>query len=137
MVQGCHPHHIVSTCCLFEDFLFTFEPSQIFRLRKRFINGWLLRTNQMDWTLEITTHSVFQPIAQNMISKSNQKRLKVFIALHGKFVSHLLNVVPCKSQDLKRDDPWLKISFGLRLGSNYAFTCSFLHQKCWSLRVVR
>ena len=50
---------------------------------------------------------------------------KVFNAHEGKFGSQWLNVVPCKNRGLKLDDQQLRISIGLRLGTNIrvAHTC--------------
>ena len=71
------------------------------------------------------TQPVFVKTAQDLISKMDDKRSKVFNAHQGKFGSQWLNVVPCKNLGLKLDDQQLRISTGSRLGANIcvAHTC--------------
>ena len=71
------------------------------------------RTSQKNWT-----QPVYVKTAQDLISRMDDKRSKVFNAHQGKFGSQWLNVVPCKNLGLKLDDHRLRISIGLRLGAN-------------------
>ena len=81
--------------------------------------------SHLDGTHKIWTHPAYVKTAQDLISRMNDKRSKVFKAHQGKFVSQWLNAVPCKNLGLKYDDqqPWIPI--GLRLGANIcvAHTC--------------
>ena len=76
-------------------------------------------------TQKIWTQPVYVKTAQDLISRMDDKRSKVFNAHQGKFGSQGLNVVPCKNLGLKLDDQQLRISIGLRLGANIcvAHTC--------------
>ena len=79
-------------------------------------------TNEQESPLDGTQKNWTQPVyvktAQDLISRMDDKRSKVFNAHQGKFGSQWLNVVPCKNLGLKLDDQQLRISFGLRLGAN-------------------
>ena len=77
------------------------------------------------WNPENWTQPVFVKTAQDLISRMDDKRSKVFNALQGEFGSQWLNVVPCKNLGLKLHDQQLRISIGLRLGANIcvAHTC--------------
>ena len=93
------------------------------------LEKWLSSTNEQESPLDGTqknwTQPVFVKTAQDLISRMDDKRSKVFIYDQGKFGSHWLNVVPCKNLGLKLDDQQLRISIGLRLGANIcvAHTC--------------
>ena len=95
----------------FEDISFTEE------LEKR-----LSLTNEQESPLDGTQKNWTQPVyietAQDLISRMDDKRSKVFTAHQGKFGSQWLSVVPCKNLGLKLDDQQLRISIGLRLGAN-------------------
>ena len=86
-------------------------------------------TNEQESPLNGTQKNWTQPVyvktAQDLISRMDDKRSKVFNALQGKFESQWLNVVPCKNLGLNLDDLQLRISIGLRLGANLcvAHTC--------------
>ena len=103
---------------IFEDVSFT-----------KALEKWLSLTNEQESPLDGTqknwTQPVFVKTAQDLISRMDYKRSKVFNAHQGKFGSHWLNVVPCKNLGLKLDDQQLRISIGLRLGANICFghTC--------------
>ena len=71
-----------------------------------------------DGTQKNWTQSVFVKTAQDLISRMDDKRSKVFNAQQGKFGSQWLNVVPCKNLGLKLDDQQLRISVALRRGAN-------------------
>ena len=79
----------------------------------------------LDGTEKIWTKPVYVRTAQDLISRMDDKRSKVFNAHQGKFGSQWLNVVPCKNLGLKLDDQQHRISVGLRLGANIcvAHTC--------------
>ena len=80
----------------------------------------LLVGTQKNWT-----QPVYVKTAQDLISRMDDKRSKVFTAHQGKLGSQWLNVVPCKNLGLKLDDQQLRIPIGLRLGVNIcvAHTC--------------
>ena len=86
-------------------------------------------TNEQESPLDGTQKNWTQPVyvkpAQDMISRIDDKRSKVFNAHQGKSGSQWLNVVPCRDLGLKVDDQQLRISIGLRLGANIcvAHTC--------------
>ena len=86
------------------------------------LEKWLSLTNEQESPLDGTqknwTQPVFVKTAQDLISRLNDKRSKVFNAHQVKFGSQWLNVVPCKNLGLKLDDQQLRISIGLRLGAN-------------------
>ena len=89
---------------------------------------WLRLTNEQESPLvgtQKTGQKLFVKTAQEMISRMDDKRSKVFNALQGTFGSQRLNVVPCKNLVLKLDDQQHRISIGLRLGANIcvAHTC--------------
>ena len=94
--------------------------SMMIHLQKRLRNGCLTNEQEspLDGKQKKWTQPVFVITAQVLISKMDDKRLKVFNAHEGKFGSEWLNVVPCKNLDLKLDDQQLRISIGLRLGAN-------------------
>ena len=102
---------------IFEDVSFT-----------KALEKWLNLTNEQESSLEGTqknwTQSVYVKTAQDLISRMDDKRSKVFNA-QGKIGSQWLNVVPCKNLGLKVDDQQLRISVDLRLGANIcvALTC--------------
>ena len=83
------------------------------------------KESPLDGTQKNWTQPVFVKTAQNLISRMDDKRSKVFNAHQGTFGSRWLNVVPCKNLGLKLDDQQLRISIGLRLGANIcnAHTC--------------
>ena len=135
------------------DFLTTIfsEPFEDVSFTKA-LEKWLSLTNEQESPLDGTqknwTQPVYVKIAQDLISRMDGKRSKVFNAHQGMFGPQRLNVVPCKNQGLKLDDQQLQISIGLRLGANICvaqtchrksrtgrFTRSFLHQECWSLLI--
>ena len=93
------------------------------------LEKWLSLTNEQESPLDGTQKNWTQPVyvktAQDLISRMDDKRSKVFNAHQGKFGSQWLNVVPCKNLGLKLDDQQLRISIGLRLGANIcvAHTC--------------
>ena len=70
-----------------------------------------LDRSQKNWS-----QPVFIKTTQELISRMDDKRSKIFNAHQGKIGSQWLNVVPCKN--LKLDDQQLRISIGLRLGAN-------------------
>ena len=86
------------------------------------LEKWLSLTNEQESPLDGTqknwTQSVNVKTAQDLISRMDDKRSKVFNALQGKFWCQWLNVVPCKNLGLKLNDQQLRISIGLRLGAN-------------------
>ena len=90
---------------------------------------WLSLTNEQESRLDGAQKNWTQPVyvrtAQDLISRLDDKRSKVFNDHQGKFGSQWLNVVPCKNLGLKLDDQQLRISNGLRLGANIcvAQTC--------------
>ena len=100
----------------------------MFHLQKR-LRKWLSLTNEQESPLDGTqknwTQPVFVKTAQELISRMDDKRSKVFNAHQGKFGSRWLNVVPCKNLGLNLDDQQLRFSIGLRLGANIcvAHTC--------------
>ena len=85
------------------------------------LEKWLSLTKEQEKPLGGTqknwTQPVFVKTAQDLISRMNDKRSKVFNAHQGKFGSQWLNVVPCKNLGLKLDDQQLRISIGVRLGA--------------------
>ena len=83
------------------------------------------KESPLDGTQKNWTQPVFVKIAQDLISRMDDKRSKIFNAHRDKFGSQWLNVVPCKNLGLKLDDQQLRISIGLRLGTNIcvAHTC--------------
>ena len=93
------------------------------------LEKWLCLTNEQESPLDETqknwTQPVFVKTAQDLISRMDDKRSKIFNAHQGKFGSQWLNVVSCKNLGLKLDDQQLRISIGLRLGANIcvAHTC--------------
>ena len=93
------------------------------------LEKWLSLTNEQESPLDGTQKNWTQPVyirtAQDLISRTDDKRSKVFNAHRGKFGSQWLNVVPCKNLGLKLDDQQPRISIGLRLGANIcvAHTC--------------
>ena len=93
------------------------------------LEKWLCLTNEqeshLDGTQKNWTQPVFVKTAQDLISRMDDKRSKIFNAHQGKFGSQWLNVVSCKNLGLKLDDQQLRISIGLRLGANIcvAHTC--------------
>ena len=90
------------------------------------LEKWLSLTNEhqspLDGTRNNWTQPVFVKTAQDLISRMDDKRSKVFNVHQGKFGSQWLNVVPCKNLGLKLDDQLLRISIGLRLGANIRVT---------------
>ena len=93
------------------------------------VEKWLSLTNEQEIPFNETQKNWTQPVyvktAQDLISRMDDKRWKVFNAYQGKFGSQWLNVVPCKNLGLKLDDQQLRISISLRLGANIcvAHTC--------------
>ena len=109
-------HFWVSTTCQvghFDSHIFWF-------LIEFFIENLVLTGGRYNWT-----QPVYVKTAQDLISRMDDKRSKVFNAHQG--WSQWLNVVPCKNLGLKLDYQQLRISFGLRLGANIcvAHTCHF------------
>ena len=108
----------------------------MFHLQKRLRNCCL--TNEQESPLngiqKIWTQPVFVKTAQDLISRINDKRSRVFNAPKGKFGSQCLNVVPCKNLGLKHDDQQLRISVCLRLGANIcvALTCHYGERFDWN-----
>ena len=78
----------------------------------------LTNESPLDGTQKNWTQPVFVKIAQDVISRMDDKCSKIFNAHQGKFGSQWLNVVPCKNLGLELDDQQLRISIGLRLGAN-------------------
>ena len=112
------------------DFLTTiFLETFVDVLFTKAVGIWLSLTNKQEGPLDGTQKNLTQPVlvrtAQELISRMDDKRSKVFIAHQGKFRSQCLNVVPCKNLGLKLDDQQLRSSIGLRLGANIcvAHTC--------------
>ena len=93
------------------------------------LEKWLSLTNEQESPLDGTqknwTNSVYVKTAQDLTSRVDDERSKVFNAHQGKFGSQWLNVVPCKNLGLKLDDQQLRISIGVHLGANIcvAHTC--------------
>ena len=93
------------------------------------LEKWFSLTNEQESPLDRTQKRWTQPVsvktAQDLISRMDDKRSKVFNAHQGKFGSQWLNVVPCKNLGLILHDQQLRISIGLRLGANIcvAHTC--------------
>ena len=93
------------------------------------LEKWLCLTNEQERPLDGTqknwTQPVFVKTAQDLISRMDDKRSKIFNAHQGNIESQWLNVVPCKNLGLKLDDQQLRISIGLRLADNIcvAHTC--------------
>ena len=89
----------------------------MFRLQKRLRNGCSMneQKSSLDGTQKIWAQPVYVKTAQNLISRMDDKRSKVFNAHQGKFGSYCLNVIPCKNLVLKLDDQQLRISIDLRL----------------------
>ena len=65
---------------------------------------------------------MFQPTAQNLMSKTDKKRSKTFNTHQHKNGSQWSTVTLCKSLSLKLDDQQLRISPCLRLGANISAT---------------
>ena len=88
------------------------------------LQKWLSLTNEQESPLDRTqknwTQPVFVKTAQDLISRLDDKRSKVFNGHQGKFGSQWLNVVPFKNLGLKLDDQRLRIPIGLRLGAVYS-----------------
>ena len=86
------------------------------------LEKWLSLTNEqkipLDGTQKNWTQPVYVKISQDLISRMDDKRSKVFTVHQGKFGSQWLNIVPCKNLGLKLDDQQLRISIGLRLRAN-------------------
>ena len=72
------------------------------------LEQWLSLTNEqkslLDGTQKNWTQPVFVKTAQDLISRINDERSKIFNAHQGKFGSQWLNVVHCKNLGLKLDD---------------------------------
>ena len=100
-------------------FLETFEDVSFTKALEK----WLSLTNEqkspLDGTQKNWTQPVFVKTAQEMISKMDDKRSKVFNAHQGKFGSRWLNVVPCKNLDLKLDDAQFRIPIDFISGPTY------------------
>ena len=86
------------------------------------LENWLSWTNDQKIPLYGTQKNCTQPVniktAQDLISRLDDKRSKVFNAHQGNFGSQWLNVVPCKNLGLNIDNQQLRILIGLRLGAN-------------------
>ena len=93
------------------------------------LEKWLRLTNEQEsppcGTPKNLTQPVYVKTAQDLISRMDDERSKVFTTHQGKFGSQWLNVVPCKKLVLKLDYQQLRISIGLRLGASIcvAHTC--------------
>ena len=77
----------------------------------------------LDGTQKNWTQPVYVKTAQDLISRMDDKRSKVFIAHQGKFGSQWLNIVPCKNLGLKLDDQQLRISIGFGANICVAHMC--------------
>ena len=81
------------------------------------LEKWLSLTNEQESPLDGTqknwTQPVFVKTAQDLISRMDDKRSKVFNAHQGKFGSQWLNVVPCKGKWSLGLMPFGLKSFGL------------------------
>ena len=112
------------------DFLTTFfsETFEEYSLTKA-LENWLSLTNEQECpfggTQKNWTQHVFVKTAQDLTSRMDNKRSKVFNAHQGKFGSQWLNVVPSKNLGLKLDDQQLRISIGSRLGANICVAHTF------------
>ena len=101
---------LISTIFLLtSDSLLTLEDVSVTKA----LGEWLSLTNEQENLLDGTQKSWTQPVfvktAQDLISRMDGKRSKVFNAHQGKFGSQWLNVVPCKNLGLKLDDQQLRI----------------------------
>ena len=106
-------------------FLGTFEAVSFTKALEKLLSLTNEKESPLDGTQKNWTQPVFVKTAQNLISRMDDKRSKVFNAHQSTFGSRWLNVVPCKNLGLKLDDQQLRISNGLRLGVNIcnANTC--------------
>ena len=95
----------------FEDVSFTKALEKCLSLT----NG---QKSPLEGTKKNWTQPVYVQAVQNLKSRLDDKRSKVFTAHQGKFGSQWLKVVPCKNLCLKLDDQQLRISIRLRLGTN-------------------
>ena len=95
------------------------------------LEKWLSLTNEQESPLDGTQKNWTQPVfvitAQDLISRMDDKRSKIFNAHEGKFGSQWLNVVPWRNLGLKPDDQQIRIAIGLRLGAKIcvAHTCHY------------
>ena len=99
-------------------FLETFEDVSLTKALEKWLSLTNERESPFDGTQKNWTPPVYVKTAQDLISKMDDKRSKVFNAHQGKFGSQWINVVPCKNLVLKLDDQQLRILIGLRLGAN-------------------
>ena len=74
----------------FEDVSFTKELEKWLSLTKE-------QESPLDGTQKNWTHPVYVKTAQDLISRTDDKRSKVFTAHRGKFGSQQVNVVPCET----------------------------------------
>ena len=106
-------------------FLETFEDVSFIKALEKSRRLTTEKKSPFDGTQKNSTQRVYVKTAQDLISRMDDQRSKVFNAHQGKFGSQWLNDVPCKNQGLKLDDQQLPISIDLSLGANIcvAHTC--------------
>ena len=94
-------------------------------MTKQYASSTYQYESPFDGTQKNWIQLVYVKNAQDLNSRMDDKRSKVFNAQQAKVGSQWLNVVPCKKVDLKLDDQHFRISVGLRLGANIcvAHTC--------------
>ena len=111
---------------LMTSFSETFEDVSITKALQKWLNLKNEQNRPLDGTQKNGTQPVYVKTAQDLISRMDDNRSKVFTAHQGKLGSQWLNVVPCKNAGLKLDDQQFRISIGLRLGTNIcvAHTCN-------------
>ena len=103
----------------------TFEYVSFTKALEKWLSLMNERESPLEGTLKNWTQPVFVKTAQELISRMDDKRSKVFNAHQGKFGSQWLNVRTCKNLGLKLDDRQFHISIDLRLGASFcvAHTC--------------
>ena len=104
----------------------TFEDVSLTKALEKWMSLTYEQESSLDGTQKNWTQPVYVKTAQDLISRMDDKRSKIFNAHQGKFASQWVNVVPCKNLGLKLDDQQLRISIALRLGANIcvAHTCN-------------
>ena len=102
-----------------------FEAVSFTKALEKWLNLTNVQKNPLDETQKNWTQPVYVKTAQDLISRMDDKRSKIFNAHQGNIGSQWLNVVPCKNLVLKLDDQQLRVSIGLRLVANIcvAHTC--------------
>ena len=77
------------------------------------LENWLSLTDEQESPIDGTQKNWRQiflvKTAQDLISRMDDKRSKIFNAHQGKYGSQWLNVVPCKNLGLKLDDQHIRI----------------------------